>query len=155
MNWGGRVRVKPTPDTYIKLGAYQINPDRQHNSGFGFGTGHSTGFVLPVEAGYDTTFLTDRYPRHYKLGFWFNSADYADPFAFIDLIRRYPAGAEFDIMLESKSKDLALRRLRNDVVRYAPDLAARFGLSADEPVPEEEEIILSEPPPVKEEAVLP
>ena len=58
-------------------------------------------------------------------------------------------------MLESKSKDLALRRLRNDVVRYAPDLAARFGLSADEPVPEEEEIILSEPPPVKEAAALP
>ncbi len=32
-------------------------------------------------------------------------------------------------------KDLALRRLRNDVVRYAPDLAGRFGLSADEPAP--------------------
>ena len=86
---------------------------------------------------------------------WTGHADYADPFAFIDLMRRYPADAEFDIMLESKSKDLALRRLRNDMVRYAPELAGRFGLSMDEPVPEEEEILLSEPPPVKEEAVLP
>ena len=46
---------------------------------------------------------------------WTGHADYADPFAFIDLMRRYPAEAEFDIMLESKSKDLALRRLRNDL----------------------------------------
>ena len=86
---------------------------------------------------------------------WTGHADYCDPFAFIDLMRRMPPGAEFDIMLECKVKDLALRRLRNDLVRYAPDLAARFGLDASEPVPEEEEIVLSEPPPVKEEAALP
>ena len=86
---------------------------------------------------------------------WTGHADYADPFGFIDLMRRYPADAEFDIMLESKSKDLALRRLRNDIVRYAPELAGRFGLSADEPLPDEEEIILSEPPPVKDATALP
>ena len=82
---------------------------------------------------------------------WTGHADYADPFAFIDLMKKFPAGAAFDIMLESKSKDLALRRLRADLQRYAPDVALRFGLTPAAPVPSEmEEIILSEPAPVKD-----
>jgi len=32
-------------------------------------------------------------------------------------------------MLEAKAKDLALLRLRADLTNYAPDIAARFGLS--------------------------
>ena len=86
---------------------------------------------------------------------WTGHADYCDPFAFIDLMRRMPPGAEFDIMLECKVKDLALRRLRNDLLRYAPDLAGRFGLETAGAAPEEEEIVLSEPPPAKEAAALP
>ena len=35
------------------------------------------------------------------------------------------------IMLEAKSKDLALVRLRPDMLRYAPDVAVRFGLTAE------------------------
>ena len=86
---------------------------------------------------------------------WTGHADYIDPFSFVDYVRKFPAGVEVDFMLEAKVKDLALRRLRNDLVRYAPDLAKRFGLAADAVVPEEEEIILSEPPEVKEAAELP
>jgi UV DNA damage endonuclease len=33
-------------------------------------------------------------------------------------------------MLEAKAKDLSLLKLRPDLLRYAPDVAARFGLSA-------------------------
>ena len=33
---------------------------------------------------------------------------------------------DFDIMLECKQKDLALLRLREDLGRYTPDVAARF-----------------------------
>jgi UV DNA damage endonuclease len=61
---------------------------------------------------------------------WTAHADYINPFEFIrflldtkDLI--------FDIMLEAKAKDLALRRLRQDILSYAPELAERF----DEPGP--------------------
>ena len=86
---------------------------------------------------------------------WTGHADYVDPFSFIDLVGKMPAGAEYDIMLEAKVKDLALRRLRNDLLRYAPDLAARFGLLVPEEIPEEEEIILSEPPELQEAAALP
>ena len=41
--------------------------------------------------------------------------------------------AEFDVMLEAKAKDLALIRLRNDMLRYAPDVAQRFSLFAAPP----------------------
>ena len=36
----------------------------------------------------------------------------------------------FDVMLEAKVKDMALIRLRPDMLRYAPDVAAQFGLTA-------------------------
>ncbi len=62
---------------------------------------------------------------------WTSHADYNNPFEVATLLRTL-AGLEFDIMLEAKRKDLALLRLRGDLVRYAPDVAARFGLHAEE-----------------------
>ena len=53
-------------------------------------------------------------------------SDFIDPFAFIDLLRSARAAnlRPFDIMLEAKAKDLALLRLREQIVRFAPDLAS-------------------------------
>ena len=59
---------------------------------------------------------------------WTGHADFVNPFEFITFMR-VAEGLEFDVMLEAKSKDLALIRLRPDLVRYAPDVAMRFGLS--------------------------
>lgn len=56
---------------------------------------------------------------------WNGHADFCQPFEFIDLMRQLD-GLEFDVMLEAKAKDLALLRLRQDLLRYAPDLAERF-----------------------------
>lgn len=67
----------------------------------------------------------------YVAPIWTGHADFANPFEFISFMRM-AAHLEFDVMLESKSKDLALIRLRNDLLRYAPDVAARFGLRAQE-----------------------
>ncbi|WP_223861689.1 UV DNA damage repair endonuclease UvsE [Geminicoccus harenae] len=58
---------------------------------------------------------------------WTGHADYCNPFEFSTFMRAV-AGLEFDVMLEAKAKDLALLRLRPDLLRYAPDVAARFGL---------------------------
>ncbi len=73
---------------------------------------------------------------------WTGHADYCDPFVFIDYMRQLAAADthDFDVMLEAKGKDLALRRLREDLKRYAPDVASRFGLSAapGEEIPAEE-----------------
>lgn len=62
---------------------------------------------------------------------WTGHADFINPFEFCTFMRTC-ADLEFDVMLEAKSKDLALIRLRRDLVRYAPDVAQRFGLRADD-----------------------
>jgi UV DNA damage endonuclease len=60
---------------------------------------------------------------------WTGHADYNNPFETIPFLRSI-AHLDTDVMLESKAKDLALLRLRADIARYAPDLAARYGISA-------------------------
>jgi UV DNA damage endonuclease len=60
---------------------------------------------------------------------WTGHADYINPFEFATFLRMVP-GAVFDVMLEAKAKDLALVKLRADLLRYAPETAARFGLAA-------------------------
>ena len=60
---------------------------------------------------------------------WTGHADFNHPFEFISFMRQM-SDLEFDVMLEAKAKDLALLRLRQDLVRYAPDVADRFGLTA-------------------------
>jgi UV DNA damage endonuclease len=59
---------------------------------------------------------------------WTGHAAFNHPFEFIQFFRTTAADLEFDVMLEAKAKDLALLRLRQDLVRYAPDVAERFGL---------------------------
>lgn len=54
-------------------------------------------------------------------------ADFCNPFEFATFMREAD-GLDFDVMLEAKAKDLALLRLRPDLLRYAPDVARRFGL---------------------------
>jgi len=54
---------------------------------------------------------------------WTRHADYVHPFEFIAFLRSAQGLRTFDIMLEVKAKDLALLRLREDLARYAPDLA--------------------------------
>jgi UV DNA damage endonuclease len=58
-------------------------------------------------------------------------ADFCNPFEFITFMR-IAEGLNFDVMLEAKSKDLALLRLRPDLLRYGPDVAARFGLKVED-----------------------
>jgi UV DNA damage endonuclease len=66
--------------------------------------------------------------------------DYANPFEFCTFLREHP-DLEFDVMLESKAKDLAVLRLRRDMLRFAPDVAARFGIREATAEEEEEELV--------------
>lgn len=74
---------------------------------------------------------TGKQERAYVAPVWTGHADFCNPFEFAGFMRM-AEGLEFDVMLESKAKDLALIRLRPDMLRYAPDVAARFGLAAAE-----------------------
>lgn len=58
---------------------------------------------------------------------WTGHADFTNPFEFARFMRDLD-GREFDVMLEGKAKDLNLLKLRPDLLRYAPDVAARFGV---------------------------
>jgi UV DNA damage endonuclease len=62
---------------------------------------------------------------------WTGHADFANPFEFATFMRE-AEGLDFDVMLESKTKDLSLLRLKADLLRYAPDVAARFGSGPDD-----------------------
>jgi UV DNA damage endonuclease len=69
-------------------------------------------------------------------------ADYNNPFEFVTMMRQLE-DLEFDVMLEAKAKDLALLRLRLDLARIAPDVAARFGIAASDVTSSQaEEIII-------------
>ena len=71
-------------------------------------------------------------------------ADYNNPFEFATMMRQLD-GLEFDVMIEAKAKDLALLRLRSDLSRVAPDVAARFGIEVrTAQQPPEEEITIQE-----------
>jgi UV DNA damage endonuclease len=53
---------------------------------------------------------------------WTGHADFTNPFEFATFMRM-AHGLVFDVMLEGKSKDLSLLRLRPDLLCYAPDVA--------------------------------
>lgn len=60
---------------------------------------------------------------------WTGHAAFNHPFEFISFMRSM-SDLEFDVMLEAKAKDLALMRLRQDMIRFAPEVGERFGLTS-------------------------
>ncbi|WP_062213096.1 UV DNA damage repair endonuclease UvsE [Aureimonas sp. AU12] len=70
---------------------------------------------------------TKKKTTHYVAPVFTGHADFCNPFEFATFMR-IAEGLDFDVMLEAKAKDIALLRLRPDLLRYAPDVAARFGL---------------------------
>ncbi|MGK6323284.1 UV DNA damage repair endonuclease UvsE [Sphingomonas sp. DT-51] len=60
---------------------------------------------------------------------WTGHADFTNPFEFATFMRM-AEGLVFDVMMEGKAKDVSLLKLRPDLLRYAPDVAARFGITA-------------------------
>jgi carbohydrate-selective porin OprB len=84
-NWGGRVTIKPTLESYLRFGAYQettIQASQTHKGwpGESWDFGHNSGVFLPVEIGYKTNFDQDPFPRGFDIGGWFDTAKYTDPF---------------------------------------------------------------------------
>ena len=65
---------------------------------------------------------------------WTGHAAFVHPFEFIRFMRdarELARETPFDVMIEAKQKDVALHRLRNDLLRYAPDVGTLFGLHAE------------------------
>lgn len=62
---------------------------------------------------------------------WTGHSDFTNPFEFATFMRM-AEGLDFDVMMEGKSKDLSLLKLRGDLLRFAPDVAKRFGITQDD-----------------------
>jgi UV DNA damage endonuclease len=62
---------------------------------------------------------------------WTGHSDFTNPFEFATFMRMAD-GLEFDVMMEGKSKDISLLKLRPDLLRFAPDVAARFGITVED-----------------------
>lgn len=58
---------------------------------------------------------------------WTGHSDFTNPFEFATFMRMAD-GLEFDVMMEGKAKDVSIIKLRPDLLRFAPDVAARFGI---------------------------
>lgn len=74
---------------------------------------------------------------------WTGHADFCNPFETIEFLRSI-RHVDVDIMLESKAKDLSLLRLRNDLARYAPDLAPRYGVTVAQALEDAAEVVESD-----------
>lgn len=74
---------------------------------------------------------------------WTKHADFINPFEFARFMRD-AEGLTFDTMLESKAKDLCLLELRPDLIRFAPEVASRFGLRSEDIEALETEVVTLE-----------
>lgn len=57
---------------------------------------------------------------------WTQHADFINPWEFIAFLEQASGLRDFDVMLETKAKDLALLHLREDLRRFAPERVAAF-----------------------------
>jgi UV DNA damage endonuclease len=60
---------------------------------------------------------------------WSRHSDYINPFEFIDFIETAHGLRDFDVMLEARAKDLAVLRLREDLVQFAPAQATKTSIA--------------------------
>jgi porin len=78
--WAGRIRVRPTPDTYVETGAYEVNQGLYSNqyfsTGFPINESQVSGVYVPVEIAYEPSFGSDHLIGHYKIGAGYDSTVY-------------------------------------------------------------------------------
>jgi porin len=79
--WGAWATVTPAKDFYALTGVFDNDPGESQaaHQSFDFGLDQSAGAQIPVEAGYQTTFDDDAYPRRYDIGAIFDQSAYTHP----------------------------------------------------------------------------
>ena len=124
-SWPAGVRPKmhfSSPRTELREVKQKINPKQRAAAKAGKAKS-KPGELLkaPVKAG-------ARIKTVLRPPIWTGHADFTNPFEFATFMRMAD-NLVFDVMMEGKSKDLSLLRLRPDLLRFAPDVAARFGIT--------------------------
>jgi len=133
--WPTGVRPKmhfSSPRTELREIKQKITPKQREAAKAGKARGSKELLKAPVKA-------TARVKTVLRPPIWTGHADFTNPFEFATFMRM-AEGLVFDVMLEGKSKDLSLLRLRPDLLRFAPDVAARFGITPQEATDDEEQL---------------
>ena len=87
--WALRLLVRPTSDTYVESGVYEVNQglysDVNFRTGWKFDTSQDSGVYIPVEAAWLPRLGPDQLPGHYKLGLGYDTSgtfkDFTNPLA--------------------------------------------------------------------------
>ncbi|MCP1220635.1 carbohydrate porin [Acetobacter orientalis] len=79
--WGARVRLRPTRDTALQVGAYSVSALTDNPSGWSWGAENTTGLSLPVEFTWQPFLTRNRLPGHYVIGYAHDTTLYADKVA--------------------------------------------------------------------------
>jgi len=119
--WGGRVKVTPTSKTYFSAGLYDSDPADSvpNDHGFDWSTQGSQGVLIPVEAGYQTTFANDDHPRRYDVGAVFDRTPYSYT-TYDSMTRQLGSNAGYGrTMLYAQAKQMV----------YRPDMTSERGLT--------------------------
>ncbi len=77
--WGGRILVRPTPETYIEVGAYEVNKGLYSDvdrTGLEFEVPQEDGVYVPIQLAYEPKLGTDHLPGHYVVGFGYDSSTF-------------------------------------------------------------------------------
>lgn len=143
-NDDGRFGVEDVLWLHDRIGAraiFDVHHHHCYNPG-GRGTAEAARACLATWEGWDARpkvhFSSPRTDWGYRHGGgvaerapnWASHAEFADPFAFVEFYRSIvdaAPGVAPDVVLEAKAKDVAVLQLREDLRRYAPDVAAAFG----------------------------
>ena len=81
--WAARMKVRPTSQTYLTFGVYEVNQGLysydNFRSGFKFDTSQDSGVYLPVQIGWEPKFGDSQMPGHYAVGVGYDtSSGYKD-----------------------------------------------------------------------------
>lgn len=124
--WGHGVRPKihfSSPRTEMRELKRRITPKEREAAKAGKARKSKEVVKAPVKA-------TARFKTVLVPPIWTGHSDFTNPFEFATFMRM-AEGLEFDVMMEGKSKDISIIKLRPDLLRFAPDVAARFGIHPD------------------------
>ncbi|MGL4858382.1 MAG: carbohydrate porin, partial [Enterobacteriaceae bacterium] len=74
--WGGRVRLNFTPESYFQVGWYQQNPNNyERGNGFRLDFHPTKGNLVPIEFGWQPKWGPDKLPGNYRIGYYYSSAN--------------------------------------------------------------------------------
>ncbi len=123
--WGGVLKTQLTDRYFFNVGAYEVAPDSTLRTDHGVDfLEPASGFNVPFELGYATTFKNDPYPRHYGVGAIIDRSTYADA-----VVDQQGGQRVFTGLSGAQRFGRTAAYQRFDQTLYRPDMASPRGLS--------------------------